>query len=77
MYSLFNFFLIPPLPPSPHKPFSMQLGTITTLFYLLVTDKFPFAPFTASSVRVWEALGQKGGNGILKVVMVSLLYFIS
>jgi len=30
-----------------------------------------------SSVGFWEALGQKGGNGILKVVIVSLLYFIS
>jgi len=28
-------------------------------------------------VGIWEALGQKGGNGILKVVIVSLLYFIS
>jgi len=28
-----------------HKPFSMQLGTVTTPFYLLVTVKFPFAPF--------------------------------
>jgi len=31
----------------------------------------------ASSVGFWEALGQKEGNGILKVVIVSLLYFIS
>jgi len=30
-----------------------------------------------SSVEFWEALGQKGGDGILKVVIVSLLYFIS
>ena len=29
MYSLFNFFLIPPLPPSPHEPFSTQLGAVT------------------------------------------------
>jgi len=29
-----------------HKPFSMQLGTVTAYFYLLVTVKFPFAPFT-------------------------------
>jgi len=28
-------------------------------------------------VGIWEDLGQKGGNGILKVVIVSLLYFIS
>jgi len=28
-------------------------------------------------VGFWEALGQKGGDGILKVVIVSLLYFIS
>ena len=26
----------------------MQLGTVTTPFYLLVTAKFPFAPFTMS-----------------------------
>jgi len=31
----------------------------------------------ASSVGIWEALEQKGGDGILKVVIVSLLYFIS
>jgi len=31
----------------------------------------------ALSVGFWEVLGQKGGNGILKVVIVSLLYFIS
>jgi len=32
-----------------------------------------------SSVGIWEALGQKGGNGILKVVIVSLFifYFLS
>jgi len=30
-----------------------------------------------SSVGIWEALGQKGDDGILKVVIVSLLYFIS
>jgi len=30
-----------------------------------------------SSVGIWEDLGQKGGDGILKVVIVSLLYFIS
>jgi len=29
------------------------------------------------SVGIWEALGQKGVDGILKVVIVSLLYFIS
>jgi len=29
------------------------------------------------SVGIWEALEQKGGDGILKVVIVSLLYFIS
>jgi len=46
MYSLFNFFLIPPLPPSLHEPFSTQLGTVTAPFYLLVTAKFPFAPFS-------------------------------
>jgi len=28
-------------------------------------------------VGIWKALGQKGVNGILKVVIVSLLYFIS
>jgi len=28
-------------------------------------------------VRFWKALGQKEGNGILKIVIVSLLYFIS
>jgi len=32
---------------------------------------------TALSVGIWEDLGQKGGDGILKVVIVSLLYFIS
>jgi len=30
-----------------------------------------------SSVGIWEVLEQKGGNGVLKVVIVSLLYFIS
>jgi len=30
-----------------------------------------------SSVGIWEALGQKRVDGILKVVIVSLLYFIS
>jgi len=30
-----------------------------------------------SSVGFWEALGQKEGDEILKVVIVSLLYFIS
>ena len=50
MYSLFNFFLIPLLPPSSHKHFSMQLGTVTALFYLLVTAKFPFVPF----IVVWD-----------------------
>ena len=30
-----------------------------------------------SSVGFWEALGQKGVNRILKVVIVSLLYLIS
>jgi len=30
-----------------------------------------------SSVGFWKALGQKEDNGILKVVIVSLLYFIS
>ena len=30
-----------------------------------------------SSMGFWEALGQKGDDGILKVVIVSLLYFIS
>jgi len=30
-----------------------------------------------SSVGIWEDLEQKGGNEILKVVIVSLLYFIS
>jgi len=29
------------------------------------------------SVGFWEALGQKEVNGILKVVIVSLLYLIS
>jgi len=29
------------------------------------------------SVEFWEALGQKRGDGILKVVIVSLLYLIS
>jgi len=31
----------------------------------------------ASSVGFWEALGQKEVDGILKVVIVSLLYLIS
>jgi len=31
----------------------------------------------ASSVGFWEALEQKEVNGILKVVIVSLLYLIS
>ena len=30
-----------------------------------------------SLVGFWETLGQKGVNGILKVVIVSFLYFIS
>jgi len=30
-----------------------------------------------SSVEFWKALGQKGVDGILKVVIVSLLYLIS
>jgi len=30
-----------------------------------------------SSVGFWEALGKKGSNGILKVVIFSFLYFIS
>ena len=30
-----------------------------------------------SSVGFWEALGQKGVDGILKVVIVSFLYLIS
>jgi len=30
-----------------------------------------------SLVEFWEDLGQKGVNGILKVVIVSLLYLIS
>jgi len=30
-----------------------------------------------SSVEIWEDLEQKEGDGILKVVIVSLLYFIS
>jgi len=30
-----------------------------------------------SSVGFWEALEQKEGDGILKVIIVSLLYFIS
>jgi len=29
------------------------------------------------SVGIWEVLEQKGGNGVLKVVIVFLLYFIS
>ena len=41
--------LIPPLSPSPHEPFSTQLGTVTAYFYLLVTAKFPFAPFNVST----------------------------
>jgi len=32
---------------------------------------------TVSLVGIWEDLELKGGNGILKVVIVSLLYFIS
>jgi len=34
---------------------------------------------TTSSVGIWEDLGQKEGNGILKVVIVSLFifYFLS
>jgi len=31
----------------------------------------------ALSVGFWKALEQKGGDGILKVVIVSLLYLIS
>jgi len=30
-----------------------------------------------SSVGFWKALGQKGVDGILKIVIVSLLYLIS
>ena len=30
-----------------------------------------------SLVGIWKVLEQKGGNGILKVVIVFLLYFIS
>jgi len=32
---------------------------------------------TVSSVGFWENLGQKGVDGILKVVIVSFLYYIS
>jgi len=43
---------MPPLSPPPYKPFSTQLGTITTYFYLLVTVKFPFSLFTREVRRV-------------------------
>ena len=46
MYSLFNFFLIPPLPPSPHEPFSMQLGAVIAFSICLSqsTSLLPLSP---------------------------------
>ena len=60
MYSLFNFFLIPPLSFPPYEPFSMQLGTITVPFYFLVTAKFPFAPFNGQDPRMEFERRKKG-----------------
>jgi len=45
-----------PLPSSFYKSFSMQLGTIITYFYLLVTAKFPFAPFTTKLIWVKKTI---------------------
>ena len=46
MYSLFNFFLIPPLPPSPHEPFSMQLGAVTA-FSICLSQSASLLPLSA------------------------------
>ena len=47
MLLYFNFFLIPLLSIHLHKPFSIQLRTVTVLFsIMLITVKTSFAPFS-------------------------------
>ena len=50
MYSLFNFFLIPPLPPSLHELFSTQLRTVTT-FSTCLSQLNSLLPLAATSIQ--------------------------
>jgi len=49
----FNFFLILPLPSSPHKPFSTQLRTVTTIFTFLsqLNSLFPLLVDSKNSYK--------------------------
>ena len=68
MYSLFNFFLIPPLPPSPHEPFSTQLGAVTA-FSTCLSQSTSLLPLSAA--HIWA------DNSVIKQLQVHSVNVIS